>query len=281
MNRIVLASLVILVAATLAGCSGKSAPTHDDVIRSIPSGDEVVVPDPVISGSGRGSLLGLVTNPANVAVQGASVELGGTDIFDITAKNGTFFLQDVPEGTYGIIARADGYAPATGTVIIRADTTQHTWVQLALAPPPPPFHKTLFYNGTITVTTDPMTGFSDFSCAGCYASLPVGKGVKTIVLEFTMNKDGIIPVQPFPDPLDLANRSVYWRVYNGQTTAWSGSGPNPLLERTSAVKTGNYTLNIDPTTYPFPETSKTFTIYVTIFYWTPAPTIWSYLQGDR
>jgi uncharacterized protein (TIGR02145 family) len=57
-----------------------------------------------------GNLGGIITNAANsLPIEGVLVTVEGTSFGDITASDGTYFIEDVETGTYSVKANAEGY----------------------------------------------------------------------------------------------------------------------------------------------------------------------------
>ncbi len=286
MSRLAVALVVMLF---LAGCSGGAKqPTHNGVIRSDPTSEEIVLPDPVITGTGHGDLEGLVTDSKAKGIKGAVVELAGTSYRATSEKNGTFLIQGIEEGTYGATATAPGYQIATGTIVVEADATARTWFELSVAPPPPPpppHHETKTFNGTVKVTSDPITQWDYYFCTECSTYVRLDKYLASVIVEVEMETSPIIPDTPPPvnDPFDERNHTIAWSLSPPCCTgsSWSGDGPNPLWARTDAKMNGNYTLTITPSTYPGPEQDRHFIVHITTFYTDKAPIGWSYLKGDR
>lgn len=281
------AAAVLLAFLLLSGCSTKSEPEYDAVIDGT-GADGVPVeipPEPILTEDGGvGSLAGLVVDTLSKPLNNATVVLVGTGLASVTSKNGTFTITDLAEGTYGAIASYKGLANATGTVIIRDGVTTRAWFQLKPLPPPPPYHRSIFINGTVMVTTDPLTGTSYFTCSRCTTSMVFDPYMASLIVEARMELDGPIPVRPFPDPLDLHNQTFYFS-FDGYSNSvgpnWWAWGGNPLWARSDQRMGGNYRFDFTPGTYPTPETNREFEVVITAFYVDRAPEAWSHFSGSR
>ncbi len=75
-----------------------------------------------------GTLAGTVTDAGTGSgIQGASVNVEGTNFSATTGSDGSYSIDDIPEGTYNVTASADGYVSETSqaTVIGNETTTLH------------------------------------------------------------------------------------------------------------------------------------------------------------
>jgi len=272
--------ILTTVLCGFAGCASKE-PHYDAVISG---GDTTsdIPPAPIITGVGHGNLEGLVVDPFKHPVKNATVTLAGTDVEATTDKSGTFLIQGLEEGTYGAVASAPNLQAATGTIIIKDGITTRAWFQLTPLPPPAPYHKTYFWNGTVFVTSDPVTRLDQLWCSGCTTSLPIGANFASLIVESNLTNPPP-PVKPFPDPLNLSNETTYYALYSRDMNrnVWSGWGPDTLWARTDTRLHGNYTLDIEPSSYPMPQQNAEYHGYATVFYGQRAPEGWSYLAGNR
>lgn len=107
-----------------------------DVIFNSDSGSRAALvkrppsPKPMI-----GSIVGRVTDAATgAALSGASIRLESSRYQTVTGTDGTYRLDDVPAGTYTLLASMLGYSTATASVSVADDETATVDVALSISP---------------------------------------------------------------------------------------------------------------------------------------------------
>src|ERR1041385_1349574 len=275
-------ALVLLVAVTasslLAGCSRAPDAPAGVVVQSQPTdevrsnGTSLAAPPP--EPKTRGHIAGVVVDEAVRPIAGARVKLPGLDLVRTTDRDGSFGFVDLRPGPYFITVNATGYYAAEAVLDVKEDEFPRPKVILTAIPPPEPYHVTQSFDGFADVTDlEPVT--FRFACGSCafdfYADRP---GLRALVLEAAA--DGAVTGDGFR----------HW-LYgtNGSATEVLSSGASGVPMRVELRDGGlgggdHFSLEVYPTAFPVPETSKRFQVFATSFYNQPPPTGWSLAGGD-
>jgi hypothetical protein len=270
---------ILLLSALLAGCSQAPSAPAQVVIESKPQ-DEIHSNETVEavftpSEKTRGHIAGVVVDPAIRPIEGARVHLPGLDLERITDRDGSFGFVDLHPGPYFITVNATGYYAAEAMLRIDEDEFTRAKVILTPIPPPDPYRVQMSFEGFADVTADPVFGFS-YLCTACdfdfYLDRP---GLDTVIVEAVLNSPS-------------TGSGFYYDFYGDgssySSSRQSGSSGNPLrLEVRSEDMVDDeerFNLRLDPRSFPVPEQSKRFQVFVTAFYNEAPPTGWSFVNGD-
>ncbi|HUR25626.1 MAG TPA: carboxypeptidase-like regulatory domain-containing protein [Candidatus Thermoplasmatota archaeon] len=277
--RGVIALLLVLVCAFLAGCSGAPAAPAEVLIESKPpeevrsneGAEAVFTPSPKT----RGHIAGVVVDEAIRPVEGASVHLPGLDLERTTDRDGSFGFVDLHPGPYFITVHAAGYYDAEAVLEVGEDQFTRAKVILTAVPPPEPYRVLQSFEGYTDLTSDPIFGFS--LCSVCEFDFYVDRpGLAAVILEAAYQ--GGASTSGFHYYFYSAGESYY----SANTT---GSSGNPLRVevRDGDLPPGedHFRLTLEPESFPVPEQSKRFDVYVTAFYNEPPPNGWSFVNGDQ
>ncbi len=277
------ATLLPLLAAVLSGCSGAPSAPAEIVVESKPP-EEVRSNDTLAtvftpSPKTRGHLAGVVVDEAIRPIAGARVRLPGLDLVRTSDRDGSFGFVDLHPGPYFLTVEAPGYRPAEAVLEVTEEEFTRAKVILTAVPPPEPYHVTQSFDGFAEVTdADPIlfTFAFGFLCNSCSFDFYVDRpGLKAVVFEAVA--DGATAGDGFQHFLTGLNGTDRETLSYGQTTA-----PMRLELKDEDLGTeDHFELDVYPTAFPVPQTSKRFQVYVTAFYNEPPPTGWSLVQGDQ
>ena len=269
---------VLLLSALLAGCSGGPSVPAEVVIESKPA-EEIHSEDPsepveavfTPSPKTRGHIAGVVVDEAIRPIEGAHVHLPGLDLERVTDRDGSFGFVDLHPGPYFITVNASGYFDAEAVLQVEEDEFTRAKVILTGIPPPDPYRVQQSFEGYTELTSDPLFGFS-FLCTACDFDFYVDRpGLHTLMIEAVFEGG-------------TTDNGFYYDAYSGNSRFDSGSAGNPMrLEARQDDIPGeddSFYLRIDPQSFPVPEQSKRFQVYVTAFYNEGPPTGWSFVAGD-
>jgi hypothetical protein len=283
MRGVALGPALLLLAALLAGCSSgptgpaevlvQSQPTDQEVHSSNGTGlDAAVAPPPPKT---RGHIAGVVVDEGIHPLPGVKVRLPGMALERTTDRDGSFGFVDLYPGPYYLQVNATGYYPAEAVLQVKEGEFTRAKVVLKAIPPPEPYHVTQKFDGFADVTEDDLAPF-DFGllCGTCSFSFYVERpDLKDVVLEAATQSGG-------------SQEGFTHRLYDYNeccTYFSSGSAANPMrveLKSDDLGKGDRFQLDVNPTSFPAPETQKSFQVFVTAFYNQPAPTGWSFVAGD-
>jgi hypothetical protein len=278
MRGVALAALFL--GAFLAGCSAGPNVPAEVLIESKPpeeihSGEEapaVFTP----SAKTRGHIAGVVVDEAIRPIAGAKIRLPGLDLARTSDRDGSFGFVDLHPGPYFIAVNATGYYDAEAVLQVSEDEFTRAKVILRSVPPPEPYRIQQSFEGYTELTSDPLLGFS--FCNACdfdfYLDRP---GLHTAIMEAVF--EGSVA--------DGTGFRYYFygegqRYYNG--IAYGSSG-NPLRFEVREADLGtesedHFWLRVEPESFPVPEQSRRFQVFVTAFYNEAPPTGWSFVNGD-
>jgi hypothetical protein len=189
----------------------------------------------------------------------------------VTDRDGSFGFIDLHPGPYFITVNATGYYDAEAVLQVGEDEFTRAKVILAAIPPPEPYRVQQSFEGYTELTADPVFGFS-FLCTACdFDFYEERRGLHTMVVEAV-----------FEGGTD--SNSFLYDLYADDFRFDYGSAGNPLrLEvRDDDLPAGDhFELRLDPQSFPVPEQSKRFQVYVTAFYNEGPPVVgWSFVNGD-
>ena len=273
------AAALLLAATLLAGCSSSPRAPAEVVVQSQPSDDVHTINGTAQAAATppaaktRGHIAGVVVDQAIRPIAGARVALPGLDLKRTTDRDGGFGFVDLIPGPYYITVNATGYAPAEAVLEVKADQFTRAKVVLTAIPPPEPFHVTQKFDGFADVTGgDPFS--LGFFCGTCSFTFYIDRPhLETVVLE-AVGQGTAASGDGFYHSLDNYTCCAYYS---------SGDTGTPLLVSLPSKDLGygdRFALYVEPTSFPVPETSKAFSVFVTAFYNQPAPTGWSFVAGD-
>jgi hypothetical protein len=142
-------------------------------------------------------------------------------------------------------------------------------------PPPEPYHVTQSFDGFADVTENDVFTFG-FTCGSCVFDFYVDRpALRAVVFEAV--SDNAVAGDGFQHYLDGTNGTRRESLSSGSTGA-----PMRLELRDGDLGTGDhFQLDVYPTSFPAPETSKRFQVFVTAFYNEPPPTGWSLAGGGQ
>ena len=138
-----------------------------------------------VHGQGTGSVQGTVTFAEDgVAVHGAVVLVVGPGLVALTAENGAFEIENVPAGTYEILAQREHLTAGSQTITIDAEhtTTIHFTLELS------PVHE------EVTVTATPgggTTTFQAFNAVTTLDSFELSRNVAGTLGDALENQPGV------------------------------------------------------------------------------------------
>jgi hypothetical protein len=275
-----LALLVALAGSFLAGCSQSPAAPAEVVVQSRPT-DEVRSNDTVgaealaAEPKARGHIAGVVVDEAIRPIAGARVKLPGLDLEHTTDRDGGFGFVDLRPGPYFITVDATGYDPAQTVLDVQEDEFTRAKVILTAIPPPEPYHVTQAFDGFADVVTSNAFLAFGFTCGSCVFDFYVDRpGLRALVVEATA--EGAVSGDGFQHWLYGDNGS-----YGDGLSSGSSGVPMRVELRDGDLGSGDhFSLEVYPTAFPAPETSKRFQVFVTAFYNQPPPTGWSIAEGD-
>lgn len=271
---------LLLLSVLLAGCSqAPSAPAEvlieskpPEEIRSNETVEAVFTPSPKT----RGHIAGIVVDQAIRPIEGARVHLPGLDLERVTDRDGSFGFVDLHPGPYFITVNATGFYDAEAMLRINEDEFTRAKVILTPIPPPDPYRVQQSFEGFTDLTADPVLGQA-FLCTACdfdfYLDRP---GLDTVVVEAYMDAAA-------------AGSGFYYDFYSDGSSSYSSSGQygssgNPLRlevrDEDLEMDEDHFNLRLDPRSFPAPEQSKRFQVFVTAFYNAAPPTGWSFVAGD-
>ncbi|MFA5944537.1 MAG: carboxypeptidase-like regulatory domain-containing protein [Candidatus Thermoplasmatota archaeon] len=269
---------ILLIGALLAGCSGAPAAPAEIVIESKPAeeihSNETVEAVFTPSPKTRGHIAGVVVDEAIRPIADARVHLPGLDLERLTDRDGTFGFLDLHPGPYFITVNATGYYDAEAVLEVGEDEFTRAKVILKAIPPPDPYRVMQSFEGYTELTTDPILGFS--FCGQCEFDFYVDRpGLHTVVTEAVY--DGA-----------ASSSGVRYYYYTDSTDYYdgfaTGSTGNPLRvevrDEDIPDTEDHFRLTIEPESFPVPEQSKRFQVFVTAFYNEGPPTGWSFVAGD-
>lgn len=271
---------LVALAVLLAGCSGGAASVPDEIIVESAPPEETVTgegtPVPAVftpSPKTRGHLAGVVVDQAIRPIEGAIVRLPGLDLERTTDRDGSFGFVDLHPGPYFLTVNASGYYAAEAVLEVDADEFTRAKVILTPIPPPEPYHVTQSFRGFADLS-DSVFGFG-FLCGRCDFDFYLDhEGLKSVVLEAVL--EGGTESNGFYH--DFGPYECCGSSYS------SGEESNPMLVTVRGEDVGQderYRLDVYPTSFPAPELSRRFDVYVTAFYNEPAPTGWSIVAGSQ
>ena len=115
-----------------------------------------------VHGHGTGSVQGTVTfADGGAAVHGAVVLVVGPGLFALTAENGEFEIENVPAGTYEILAQREHLTAGRQAIMVDAEQTTTVNFTLELSP----------VHEEVTVTTTPGGGTTTFEAFNAITTL--------------------------------------------------------------------------------------------------------------
>ena len=115
-----------------------------------------------VHGQGTGSVQGTVTfSDGGAAVHNAVVLLVGVGLVALTAENGEFEIENVPPGTYEILAQREHLTASRQTVTIQSEQTTVVDFELELSP----------VHEEVTVTATPGGGTTTFEAFNAITTL--------------------------------------------------------------------------------------------------------------
>lgn len=266
---------VLLLSAFLAGCTGAPSAPAEVVIESKPP-EEITSDDTVAavftpSPKTRGHIAGVVVDEAIRPIAGARVHLPGLDLERTTDRDGSFGFVDLHPGPYFITVNATGFRPAEAVLEVGEEEFTRAKVVLTAIPPPEPYRVQQSFEGYTELTGNPVVGLT-FLCTACdfdfYLDRP---GLHSVIVEAVFQAG-------------TTGNSFYYYLQSDNATVDSGSAGNPMRVevRDEDLPQGDdrFTLRLDPASFPVPEPSKRFQVYVTAFYNEAPPNGWSFVAGD-
>lgn len=278
MRGIALPLAGLVVASLLAGCGGTASLPAEVVVESKPV-DEVRSNETVPavftpSPKTRGHIAGVVVDEAIRPIAGARVRLPGLDLVRTSDRDGSFGFVDLHPGPYFITVEAGGYFPAEAVLHVSEEEFTRAKVILTAVPPPEPYRVAQAFDGFADVTETDFFAFG-FACSSCdfdfYLDRP---GLHTVVIEAT--SDNAASGDGFQHSLYGLNGTRRQGLSYGSSTS-----PMRLEMRAADLGTGDrFDLQVYPTSFPAPQTSKRFEVFVTAFYNEGPPTGWSLVRGD-
>jgi hypothetical protein len=208
-------------------------------------------------------------------IAGARVRLPGLDVERTSDRDGSFGFVDLHPGPYFLTVEAAGYYPAEAVLEVKTEEFTRAKVILAAVPPPEPYHVTQSFDGFADVTDSDLFTWG-FTCSSCS-------------FDFYMDRPALraVVLEAVPDSAVAGDGFQHWLSGSNGTrsqTFSSGSSGAPMRVELRDGDLGDgdrFRLDVDPTSFPAPETSKRFQVFVTAFYNQPPPTGWSFSGGDQ
>jgi hypothetical protein len=141
-------------------------------------------------------------------------------------------------------------------------------------------HESFVLNGTVFVTSDPVTGWNVLHCGECSMEVQFQEGAKSMVIEARMANGTDLPGWPsffyaFRDYRNCGWLLGLWcQVVPARTHGEEGG--NPLRHvRGDVLGPGTHLFEVWPQSL-VPEVSKPFEAVVTVWYDAEPPSDWSY-----
>lgn len=274
-----LLSFLLLASSLLAGCSGGPGAPAEVVVESKPQeevhSNETVAAVFTPGSKTRGHLAGVVVDEAVRPIAGALVRLPGLDLERRSDRDGSFGFVDLHPGPYFITVNATGYYPAEAVLEVKTEEFTRAKVILTAVPPPEPYHVTQSFDGFADVTDNDVFTWG-FVCGSCSFDFYVDRpALRAVVFEAV--PDNAAAGDGFQHWLSGTNGSRSQTLSSGSSEA-----PMRLELRDGDLGDGDrFQLDVYPTSFPAPETSKGFQVFVTAFYNQPPPTGWSLVRGDQ
>jgi Carboxypeptidase regulatory-like domain len=266
---------LLALAILLAGCSQGPAAPAEIIVESKPI-EEVTSDTPVQavftpSPKSRGHIAGVVVDEAIRPIENATVRLPGLDLERPTDRDGSFGFVDLHPGPYYVLIEREGYYAAEATVEVAADEFTRVKVVLKAIPPPDPYRVMQSWDGYAEVTQmDTLFFVWGLFCTVCEFEAYVDPvGLHDIVLEAVLDSGA-------------ASNGFTFRVSQGEFYAAGKQGNPMLFQRKVADLDPNedlFTTYIEPTSFPVPETGKSFQVFLTAFYNEDPPVGWSFVAG--
>jgi hypothetical protein len=272
-----LAALVV-TASVLAGCSSPPAASAEILVESKPP-EEVRSSDalPALAepeAKTRGHLAGVVVDEAIRPLEGALVRLPGLDLERTTDRDGSFGFVDLHPGPYFLTVELEGYYAAEAMLRVSTEEFTRAKVILAAVPPAEAYHVTQSFEGFTDLTGDPFTGAGGLVCRMCDFDLYIERnGLVGVVVEAAMQTH--------------TEGDEFWHVFAPYDAAYEdrasdGYVTDPMRIEVRAPDLGDgdrFTLHAEPISFPAPEASQRFTVFVTAFYNEEPPLGWSFVAG--
>lgn len=223
--------------------------------------------------STRGHIAGVVVDEAIRPIAGAQVRLPGMNMQRVSEQDGSFGFTDLYPGPYYLTVEMEGFYMAEATLEVKPTEFTRAKVVLAAIPPPEPYRTTQKFDGFADVTDVEPSFVWGLFCSTCVFDLYIDRAsLRTVVFE---------AVQENPSGGSGFNYDV--GPYECCATYASGGSTNPWrleLKPDDLGKDDRFRIDVSPTSFPAPETSKGFQVFVTAFYNQPAPVGWSLVNGD-
>lgn len=296
-----LLAVLLLAALALAGCAGGGGDAGDDLANEAPEVDATET---------TGGIRGVVVDDAIRPIQGALVEVTGTEHRLTTDETGLFAFSGLPAGTHFLRASHPLYDAQQQSVEVRAGVRDPPAVKFLLTRVvfAQPYFETLKYDGFIVCSANIVVALSEECGEGVGVEcvmppLPCGRiggqGNNNVQFDFTVGP-GVqsVVIEQVWEPTSEAGRAFYSPI----STEWSctpvcqgngithmeGESPlyafldNATLEENDVLPD---TTNITVFTWASREftgvvLNQQYQIFVTNFYYLPAPEGWSFVRND-
>jgi hypothetical protein len=151
-------ALLILLAATFAGCSGKSGEAttvtqqvQTTVVETAAGGTVSKAPSTKAVSDNGGSIIGTVTNDELKPIQGVRVFLAEFDVDARTDDGGRYAFTDVPAGSYALTFEHPSYEPQGRKGSVEAGKDLRINVVMLALPTEGIYHETIALKGYIVV----------------------------------------------------------------------------------------------------------------------------------
>jgi hypothetical protein len=276
-----LAAAVLLASSLLAGCSGTASAPPEVIVESKPVEEvhsnetlpAVFTPSPKT----RGHIAGVVVDEAIRPIQGARVRLPGLDLARTTDRDGSFGFVDLHPGPYFITVEATGFYAAEAVLEVSAEEFTRAKVILTRVPPPEPYKVTQSFEGYADVSDGELVLIwaNGLFCGSCQFDFYLDRpGLHTVVMEAAIES---------PANGDGLDHRLYGLNGTQRVLMSYGESGTPMrLElRDADLGSGDrFELGVYPTSFPAPQMSKRFQVFVTAFYNEGPPTGWSLVAGD-
>jgi hypothetical protein len=268
--------MAVLGVVVLAGCSAAPAKQDPGVAPQLQVPEKVADPH-----SQLGAIAGVVVDDAIRPVKDASVQVQGQSGNLTTGANGTFAVKDLAPGVYFVSVHAPHFLPVQTSAEVRAGQATTVRVLLPSDNRPEPYHQTMKFDGFIqasvgivTYATDLLANDTGVSMCTCTLYFRNDPTLQTIVYEAVWTETTPPPTGP---------SKFYWEVEEVNASHIESSYENsPILKHLPATEWANTTAMQARLTGPaeWVETNQAYEMFVTLFYLTPAPDDWSFVQGD-
>jgi hypothetical protein len=268
------AALPLLLAAALAGCSGKAAPGQDPAFL-----------DAQPTEGSKGAISGVVVDEAIRPIAGANVTLGSGLASTRTDAQGRFAFPGVEPGFVTLVAKAKGYFAIQATAEVVAGEMARVRVQMPADRSPVPYHTTSKFKGFIQA----WAGIAQFFVEDVYATA-TGNGTTLCQCYYDFTPDANLTgmvleavwADTMPRPTGTEDAEYYTNVNQPGSSMFEQNychSPCHIDVSLGSYKPGPMQAYMQgPDLYL--SFQQNYDLYVSLFYRAAQPKDWSFVAGD-